>query len=224
MVEFGASRNVVREALAMLQAEGLVRRVRGTGTLVRARKNRHPFDRLHGILEGGNDCPQRVENTILNTRRCRAVRPVTQRLGIATHTELTLVEYLTRLDGQPFLHGTSYLPIEQGADLLVDGDFSVDFYRLLESVGVALGRSRLVLESVAADEADVGLLGIAVGAPLILFERTIYDPDGAPVEFGFLRCRADRVALVLELPRCTDGAIAPERANATISYEMGAAR
>lgn len=200
MVEHGLSRHAVREALGLLQGEGLLRRVRGTGTLVQARKDPHPFDRMHGILEGAGDLPIRVDNQILMVRGIRATAPLVQLLGVDGGSALTMVEYLARLDGEAFLHGTSYLADPRAAGV-AEGDFSVDFYGLLESIGICLGRSRLAVESVVADGASSQLLDLAPGAPVIRFERTLFDPLGTPVEFGFLYCRADRVALVLELPR-----------------------
>src|SRR5580692_3624902 len=48
---FGASRNAIRDALAILAAEGLVVRVQGVGTMVATRKYPHGLDRLLGLAE-----------------------------------------------------------------------------------------------------------------------------------------------------------------------------
>src|ERR1700678_4259205 len=45
--EFGASRNAVRDALAILAAEGLVTRVQGTGTVVSGMPSGHQVQ--HGL-------------------------------------------------------------------------------------------------------------------------------------------------------------------------------
>jgi GntR family transcriptional regulator len=49
--EFTASRNAVREALAILSAEGLITRVQGTGTVVAGHKVQHGLERLRGLAE-----------------------------------------------------------------------------------------------------------------------------------------------------------------------------
>src|ERR1700740_1074921 len=47
--ERGGARNAIREALALLRAEGLVTRVQGAGTFVTGAKLRQPLDRLEGL-------------------------------------------------------------------------------------------------------------------------------------------------------------------------------
>lgn len=197
MVEHTARRSVVRDALALLQDEGLVRRVRGTGTLVQSRRGPHPFDHLPGILEGPRDRPERLTTHLVASRATRAAAPVAGLLAVQPGGGLTMLEYLARFDGEAFLHGTSYLADPLASALRAPAD-SVDFYGLLDSVGIETGRATFVVESVVADAAHAPLLNLEVGAPLIRFQRTLYGPTGAAVEVGFVVCRADRVALVLE--------------------------
>src|SRR5258708_5499305 len=52
MLSFSASRQVIRDALALLREEGLVKRVQGTGTFSIASKVRHSFSHLHGPEAG----------------------------------------------------------------------------------------------------------------------------------------------------------------------------
>ena len=49
--DFAASRNTIRDALALLAAEGLIERRRGVGTVVVGHRHRHPLDRLTGLAE-----------------------------------------------------------------------------------------------------------------------------------------------------------------------------
>lgn len=52
MLEFGTTRNVVREALGLLHDEGLVERLQGAGTFVVTEKILHRFDVLRGVGDG----------------------------------------------------------------------------------------------------------------------------------------------------------------------------
>ncbi|MEA3215897.1 MAG: GntR family transcriptional regulator [Acidimicrobiia bacterium] len=201
MLEHAVSRNVVRDALSMLRDEGLIERVRGAGTFVMAGKARHHIGQLHGILDTLGAEARGGENRILSVESTRAVPIVAERLGLEPGSRCDVVEYLTLVDGEPLVGGTSYLPAPLG-HRLPGGDFSVDYYHLLESVGIELSRSEAIIEAVVADETLGRLMGVRRGAPLVLFERTMYLRTGEPVEFGFHRVRGDRVALVIEQRRC----------------------
>jgi GntR family transcriptional regulator len=48
------------------------------------------------------------------------------------------------------------------------------------------------LEPVAAGAFEARVLGIALGAPLMLVERVKHDPDARPIEFSRHRYRGDR--------------------------------
>ena len=52
MLEFGESRNTVRDALDLLRCDGLVERQQGVGTLVTAQKYAHGLNRLMGLAGG----------------------------------------------------------------------------------------------------------------------------------------------------------------------------
>jgi GntR family transcriptional regulator len=200
MLEHAVSRNVVRDALAMLREEGLIERVRGAGTFVMAGKARHHLGYLHGVLDTPNGHVRGGENRLLSVESCRTPPVVAERLGLEAGSRCDIVEYVTLKDGEPLVSGTSYLPAPLGHRLPA-GDFTVDYYHLLESVGIDLERSENIIEAVVADNTLARLMAVRLGAPLVRFERTMYVRSGEPIEFGFQRIRADRIALVVEMPR-----------------------
>lgn len=200
MLEHAVSRNVVRDALAMLRDEGLIERVRGAGTFVMAGKARHHLGHLHGILDTVNGRVRGGENRLLSVESARAAPVVAERLALEPGARCDIVEYVTLVDGEPLVSGTSYLPAPLGHRLPA-GDFSLDYYHLLESVGIDLLRSESIIEAVVADESLARIMAVRRGAPLVLFERTMYLRGGEPIEFGFQRIRADRVSLVVEMFR-----------------------
>src|SRR5690606_29383470 len=53
------------------------------------------------------------------------------------------------------------------------------------------------LEPVIATEDQADLLGIDIGAPLMLVTRTAYTPAGLPIEHAYDRYRADRTRIAL---------------------------
>lgn len=109
-------------------------------------------------------------------------------------------------DEVPFSLATSYLPARFEVpfrDAAAGASFSGDWYELLESMGEELASSAMNIESITADDLVAPWLGVEAGAPLVLFTRLIVAADGVPVEYGFVRVRADRVMLEVPLPRAS---------------------
>ena len=59
------------------------------------------------------------------------------------------------------------------------------------------------LEAVAATQAEAELLGVKVGAPMILLDSVSYLPDGTPLEYYHALHRGDRSRFETELIRVT---------------------
>ncbi|RTL64885.1 MAG: GntR family transcriptional regulator [Pseudonocardiaceae bacterium] len=196
MLSFSASRQVVRDALAMLRDEGLVKRVQGTGTFAVASKVRHSFTHLHGPEPER----ERVSHRILSAS-CEVAAPrVAERLGIERGGQVGVVEYLTVLGDEPYYCATAYVPTELHA--VVERARTVDeWYALYEMAGFEFGVADQAVEAILADELVAELLDVAPGAPLMLFERMLRDSYGRPLEYAISRVRGDRLTLMAQLPR-----------------------
>jgi GntR family transcriptional regulator len=193
--EFGASRNTIREALALLRAEGLVERCPGVGTTVVARKHSHGLERLQGLAEVF-DGRGTVHNEV---RALSVVRPpaaVRDHLQLGAHDEVVFVERLRRLDGVPLSLDLTYLAPDLGQQLLGRDLANNDVFALLEEIsGQRLGHADLVVEAVAADPHSAAVLDVPRHAALLMVERLTHLEDGRPVDFEFIRFRGDRLTL-----------------------------
>lgn len=78
-LEFGASRNIIREVLSLLRDEGLVTRIQGSGTFVVAGKLVHGLDRLRGLAETFEARQPRVTNHVVLAEMVPAVPLVAER-------------------------------------------------------------------------------------------------------------------------------------------------
>jgi GntR family transcriptional regulator len=202
MLEYGASRGQIREALQLLRDEGFVQRRQGTGTFVISQKARHRFDRVHGIGDSFRRRPV-VRGDMVSVEEVPAPRPVAEALRLRPGTCCTYTEFNTYVDGVAFNTNSSYLPSAL-ARVLRLGAFEGDFYQYLEAHGTAVTGGELVVEAVTADVFTAATLGVACGAPVMLFRRLLFTTGEQPVELGFVRCRADRLALAVTLPRFSE--------------------
>ena len=192
---FGASRNAVRDALALLREEGLITRRRGVGTTVLLPKYGHGLDRLTG------------RGTVTNEVRVAAEVPVlpaaiAARLEVPAGAGGVYVERLRWLDGLPLSLDTSYLTAGIGRAVLTGDLRGRDVFRLIEeAAGVPLGRAEMAVHAVNADPGTARLLGIEPGAAVFALERLTRLADGRPVDTESIRIRADRMTLRATLGR-----------------------
>jgi DNA-binding GntR family transcriptional regulator len=112
-----------------------------------------------------------------------------------------VVDSLMAIDGRPVMILTSYLadPVARRdvADVLRPGLWQGDWYEVLSAVDLAPRRRDVLAEAVGADELVAPHLQIAVGAPVMRFERQlVLGPRRVP-EYGFSYCRGDTLAFAM---------------------------
>jgi len=191
--EFAAPRACVRDALMMLQDEGLLTRVRGQGTFVSDGRVRQSLEETHGVTGFADDSiwRGRMTSAVLDWSDVPATPPVARMLGIEVGTRVLRIDYTARLGAIAIGQATNHLTYPE-AERLTPDMMRVDFYALLREGGIELGESTVMLDAGMADEHDAALLGVAVGEPLVLMEQCIYDPAGRPIDAAFVRCPATR--------------------------------
>lgn len=197
--EFGASRNAVRDALALLAAEGTVTRVQGTGTVATGAKVQHGLARLTGLAETLTE-----EGEIVN--EVRAAGLVTAPPAVAERlngeTSVVCIERLRRLNGLPLSLDLTYLSPGIGEPLLGQDLVHHDVFALIEATsGQRLGDATLTIEALNADPHTAAVLQTPPGAALLMVERLTRLADGRPVDLEYIRLRGDRLALRGDLTR-----------------------
>jgi GntR family transcriptional regulator len=200
--EFAASRNIIREALAVLKAEGLIHRGPRTGTRVAQHKLDHGLDALLGLQETFHG--QEVRNEVRVATTVSAPPSVTRRLLLDPGAQVVFIERLRYLDDVPLSLDQTYLAPDIGAAVLAHPLETNDVFPLLERIsGQHLGAAGLALEAIPADPHSAALLQIPDGAALLMLERLTSLADGRPVDLEYIRMRGDRVTMRGNLTRST---------------------
>ncbi|MGN6414737.1 GntR family transcriptional regulator [Flexivirga sp.] len=191
-----ASRNAVRDALAVLRSEGLIARKRGAGTTVAQPRYGHGLDRLEGLGEtlAGYGT---VRNEVLDARRVHELPArVAAQLGVETSTGGVRLERLRRINDGPLSWDVSYLTADVGAALLSADLIGTDVFTLIEQTsGSRLGRAEVTVHAIEAEQPAARLLQIPPGSALFAIERLTRLADGRAVDSEQLQIRADRFAL-----------------------------
>lgn len=192
---FNVSRSVVRQALATLEAEGLVQKVRGKGSFVL------PLHRIRRIVQSLNGLGLQVEETgatveteILHWEITDYGDAPPQWGGKALHLQRLRSGY-----GYPLAVIETWLPVEMAEHLPREALDNASLHELMKSrAGVTLARSMRNVYAVPAADPMAGLLGVSPGAPLLLLSGTTYDENDYPLEVFSTWHRGDRVMFQLE--------------------------
>ncbi|HZG95656.1 MAG TPA: GntR family transcriptional regulator, partial [Mycobacteriales bacterium] len=112
--------------------------------------------------------------------------------GIAPGSELFVLERLRLLDGVPVSVDRSRIRLAL-APTLVEVDFRTEsLYSALERSGAEPVRADYTVRAMAANKSQARVLGVAVGAPLLMTTTTSHTRTGEIVELGEMAYRSDR--------------------------------
>ncbi len=115
--QFEVSRVVIRQALDLLEGEGLVDQRRGSGTYVRAYRPVVRRSALHYRSDPGAPfaeealSAERIPRYSHTTRTDRAGLDVARRLNIGVGEEVTVTDYVSYANDEPTMLTTSYEPL-----------------------------------------------------------------------------------------------------------------
>ncbi|WP_347349162.1 GntR family transcriptional regulator [Nigerium sp.] len=102
---FGVSRSVVRQALAELEADGVIERSKGRGTFIARQKVGEGLARsLRGLHEDAALRGSQVTSTVLRQEVVPAPPAVGSRLGLAQDASVVVIERLRRRRGPVGAH------------------------------------------------------------------------------------------------------------------------
>ncbi|VXB35772.1 HTH-type transcriptional repressor DasR [Arthrobacter sp. 9V] len=193
--KYATSRTTVRQAISELVAEGKLGRIQGHGTFVAPPKVTH-VRQLTSFSDDARTQGLQADSTLL------ALNVVGSDAEVAAHLELdqgkpvTRLERIRLIDGEPLAHEIAWLPGKLPrfkSNLAKTGSL----YAVLSSVyGIRIADVEDTVETALAGPADVRLLGIEMGAPLLVVHRLARDESGAPVEWTRSAFRGDRFRFV----------------------------
>lgn len=199
--DFLVSRNAVREALAVLKAEGLIDREPKVGTHVAIRKYDHGLDSLVGLKETFKGYGE-IRNEVRATMTVSAPPSVAAKLALSPGEPVVFIERLRYLGDLPLSLDMTYLARDVGEAVIAHSLEDNDVFSLIELVtGQQLGHAAVAVEAVSADPHSAAILQVPDGAALILLERLTHLDDGRPVDLEYIRMRGDRITLRSNLIR-----------------------
>jgi GntR family transcriptional regulator len=196
---------VIRQALQELEYKGWIYRTKGKGTFV-AKPKIHEglFQELTGFYQDMETRGHTPVSKVLKQEKVSASKKVAAYLEIREGDPVIQIDRLRFVQQEPIVLVTTYLPFSICPSLLDVELENRSLYEYLESqYHIHITRGKRFLEAVAATQAEAELLGVKVGAPMILLDSVSYLPDGTPLEYYHALHRGDRSRFETELIRVT---------------------
>lgn len=189
---FGVSRVPVRQALARLEAEGLIRRTPGRGTEV-LHPRVGPMVRLSGFAHFYNRMADQISSRILAVETVPAEAEVADHLGLPPGAPVLQVQRLRLVQGSPTAYMVNHFVPTEMRSRFLDAHGPAD--PLHEFILPMLPRAEVDvqedLQAVLADPAVAAMLLLPAGAPVLAVTRRGWDRERVPVEFSRYWARTD---------------------------------
>ncbi|WP_080694174.1 GntR family transcriptional regulator [Salinispora tropica] len=212
---YGTARNTAREAVAILQAEGLVDAQHGRGVFVRSRPPvmRLGSNRYSRRLRGETGLsPFRIEITKQGRTprtECRSVtrevppEEVAKRLGVEQGRPVIRRENWYFADDEPVQFGVTYIPVDVAGDSSLATDKKLgrgSIYARFEELGYPIMRIREEISARMPTPEESAGLTVPSGVPVIEVTHTSLDGEKRPFEVTKFVMRGDLNALDYEMP------------------------
>lgn len=213
MDHYGVARMTVRNALQILQTEGLIVSEHGKGVFVRTQPpvrrlasdrfaRRHRKDGKAAFIAESEQAGARPTVDMIEVREEEASAEIAERLLL--HDKNTVVVRSRRysLNGRPVETAISYIPADLARDTPITeaNPGPGGIYARLEERGHTLERFTEEVHARMPSAMEKRILGLAPGTPVFRLIRTAFDVDGRPVEVCDTIMAADAYVLSYELP------------------------
>ena len=198
--EFGVTLMTLRQALELLERDGLITRRHGLGTFVSSPIVDYDILHLRTFAGDLSARGERVATRFLGSRFAVADRWVSRELGLGRRARVFALERLRLVDGHPMSLQLSYLPAAIGEEV-AKADLAVTPLRqaLSFKLGIEITAARETVSAVHLEAAAARELGCRPGIPAFRSDRVSIGPDGTPVVYDRVFIPGDRFRITRQL-------------------------
>ena len=194
---FNVNRHTIRNAIATLKEEGLIRVDRGRGMYVATSPIQYPIGKK--VRYNKSLKAQGIEASYQKLRAIEipASVAIADALKIETGAKAILIERIGLADDRPISIGSSYFPGDRFPNLIANWDKYSSISKLLQSeYNCEHIRHSTTVSACMVRESDARLLQIPANYPVLLAKSINYDLDKRVVEYGVTRFSGEMMELV----------------------------
>ncbi|KQP16243.1 GntR family transcriptional regulator [Pseudorhodoferax sp. Leaf265] len=197
--QFDVSRITVRRAVADLEQLGLVEKLPGRGTFVRAAPRAARQQASFGLLASLGKQARETEVTVLKVQTMSAPAMVAQQLQLPEGEAAVHAVRLRSIRGVPMMVTDAWVPHSIGRNVTENALRKQALFEILMAEGVKFGRVIQETTAVAADPVMAGLLKVEMGAPLVRIVRLMHDRRKQPVQYITITFTGERSRILMDL-------------------------
>jgi GntR family transcriptional regulator len=200
---YQVSRATVRQALNLLEREGLVHKAKGKGTYISKHRVRYPLTTFISTSEemGRRGWTPGVE--VLSFTEINPYSPITESLEITDEDKVYELCRLRLGDDDPVGIQWAYLPVKLCPGL-IDLNLATSLTQVMEArFGIKFWSAHEFLRARLPTKFEAQKLKIPENLPLIYMERITFSFEGTPVEFLQSVWRSDCYEYEFSLTRST---------------------
>jgi GntR family transcriptional regulator len=202
--DYGVSRITVRQALAALEEEGLIRREAGRGTFVRELPTFTGDLKAEGSLDDLISMGQATTIQLLELRTVEATPQQAEQLQLPPASPLTRCARLRFYHDEPLSYVVFLLPHEIGRQVRKPEWKRGSVLKALERLGYVLRDADQTVRASLADATLARLLRTRIGSPLLSVDRLVRTQEGRPLQLVHTFYRSDIYSVKVHLVRRTD--------------------
>jgi GntR family transcriptional regulator len=201
---YGVSRGTVRQAVIMLQLEGLLDTRQGARRTVLPGAPAQSMSELQSFAQWAARDGRVPGGLILRLQHKPATAEEAAALAVTPRDSMLHILRLRTLDGDPtMVERIVYPPWIADAVAALPRDTASLTDALAKGTGIVYGRGRHTIDAVAAGTDEASLLGIRRGSPMLRHRYVITTAEGRPFVSSDDRYKPGTMAITL------DNAVAP---------------
>ena len=196
----GVNRMTLRQAVHMLETQGLLVRRQGDGTYVAEPVIERQAGKLFSFTRGMAQRGYKPGGKIVLFIQHPVDAAMARNLKLRVDAPVYDLHRLRFIEDEPVMLERFVISVQLFPELEQHDLARRSMYEVMEKeYGVQVHQARQSLEPVLAGRYEAGLLGIKKGAPLMLERRVSFDKEGRPLEYGSDLYRGDRFRFVTEM-------------------------
>ena len=206
--QFGISRMTLRQAMSLLDREGLIDSRRGIGTVVRNSRLRKQQQELRSFSEEIRERGGRPESRLISLGLATPAASVREFFGLREDQKIYEIQRVRLNDGEPLALELARIPERLCPGLERFDLTKTSLYRVLEeSYGLSLESCSEEISAEIPNSECRKLLSVPAGTAVLVVNRRTYARDGRPVEFTRSVFRGDRYSALVHSVRKTNSVL-----------------
>ena len=190
--EFGVSRATVRQAMQLLESQGLVERIQGKGTFVGRPKFANNLMLMFSPSRGMTNTKSLPDLQVQSLERVHPSSSVAARLGIGTDEYVYELRRRVVVDGEPLLLVRNWLIADRFPGLKEKFSDAGVLQTIITHYGIDAFQQHKEVEVTILDEEEAEDLSARPGSPALLLTYLTRPMDGEPFEYRKVVVRGDR--------------------------------